>query len=177
MNAASGQWIVTVPETHIRRLIYFGNLLDLILGNELLPFHQPIPMPSSCVIDLLNSSANVQAILAQNNVGSNIDIMFSPRGAVSGFLGGLGPMHFLLRGLKDATAGVNPFAVGAPGSANPDQSRDDRLILTVFPQTGLVQIFEIDPTDNVTNSTGVTPPDGLADNLFNLAQKGKAAGR
>ena len=175
-NAAAGQWIVTAPK-HISDASFISaTSCDLFLGNELLPFHQPVSLSSGCVIDLLNSSPSVQSFITLS-VGPNLDLLFTARGALSGFPSGLGPLHLLLRGLKDATAGVNPFAVGAPGSANPDQSRDDRLILTVFPQTGLVQIFEIDPTDSVTNSTGVAPPDGLADNLFNLAQKGKAAGR
>ena len=168
---------------------------DIQLLNDLLPFHQPITLSSAVVIDLRFSSANVQS-LATN---SNIDVMFSPRGAVSGYIAGLGPMHFLLRDLKDATATANfqiqdassnnvacgglivgpdvraSTAVGYWGTQDPNQN--DRLILTVFPQTGLVQIFEIDPTDKVNNYTGAATPDGLADNLFNFAQQGKAAGR
>ena len=54
---------------------------------------------------------------------------------------------------------------------------DDRPMLSVYPQTGLVQVFEIDPTDVVNNSTGAAGADGLADNIFNFAQQGKSAGR
>jgi hypothetical protein len=86
-------------------------------------------------------------------------------------------MHFLMRDLKDAASGFNPFAVGDPASANPDLNTGDRLILTLFPQTGLVQVFEMDPTDVLTNGTLAGPPDGLADNPFNFAQQGKSAGR
>jgi prepilin-type N-terminal cleavage/methylation domain-containing protein len=152
--------------------------IDIQLGNEVLPFHQPIPLPSGVVIDLKFCSTNVQS-LAGIGTGVNyfVDIMFSPRGSVSGYLSGLGPLHFLLRDLKDATAGVNPLAVGNSTSTNPDLSTGDRLILTVFPQTGLVQVFEIDPTDKWTSGTTAGPPDGLADNIFNFAQQGKTAGR
>jgi prepilin-type N-terminal cleavage/methylation domain-containing protein len=154
---------------------------DIQLGNDLLPFHQPISLSSGVIIDLSYSSTNVQTLATS----ANIDVMFSPRGNVSGYVGGLGPMHFLFRSLKDATAGRNPWAVGQTGSANPDLNEDDRMILTVLPQTGLVQAFEIDPTDLYTNPSTTTPisypgtgsPDGIADNLFNFAQKGKAAGR
>lgn len=159
--------------------------IDIQLGNDVLPFHQPITLSSGVIIDLANSSPNVQS-LAGIGAGSNpnVDVMFSPRGSVSGFVGGLGPLHFLMRSLKDATAGANPWAVGGPATANPDQSRDDRLILSVFPQTGLVQVFEIDTTDNFANPTTNTPvslpgtgsPDGIADDLFALARKGKSAG-
>jgi hypothetical protein len=39
----------------------------------------------------------------------------------------------------------------------------------MFPQTGLVQTFEVDPSD--------ANADGVVDNLFNFAQLGKSAGR
>ena len=155
---------------------------DIQLGNDLLPFHQPISLSSRVVIDLKFCSVNVQTLAAS----ANIDVMFSPRGAVSGPLAGLGPMHFLMRDLKDAAnTNINPWAVGPAGSANPDTNTGDRMILTVFPQTGLVQIFEIDPTDNYANPSITTPitypgsgsSDGIADNLFNFAQQGKSAGR
>jgi hypothetical protein len=96
-----------------------------------------------------------------------------------------------LRDLKDAVAtsqikDVNGnfcggLLVGACATAVPAQTEDpnkgDRLILSVFPQTGLVQVFEIDPTDITNNATGAAGPDGLADNLFYFAQQGKSAGR
>lgn len=159
---------------------------DIQLGNDVLPFHQPISFSSGVVIDLKYCSNNVQT-LAGIGVGTPyVDIMFSPRGSVSGPLAGLGPLHFLMRDLKDAAnTNVNPWAVGSAASANPDTNQGDRMILTVFPQTGLVQIFEVDPTDNFANPSTTTPitypgtgsPDGIADNLFNFAQQGRAAGR
>src|SRR5262249_15164288 len=127
-----------------------------------------------------------------------VDIMFSPRGGVSGFLSGLGPMHFLLRELKDAVAtsqytmkdtNGNAFACGGlivggdvtsggtPNLGTPHPNQGERLILSVYPQTGLVQVFEIDPTDVVNNVTGAPGADGLADNIFFFAQQGKSAGR
>lgn len=150
--------------------------IDVQLGNDVLPFHQPITLSSGCVIDLNNSGGSVPTLAAIAN-GGYIDVMFSPRGNVSGPLQGMGPLFFLLRDLKDAAAGFNPFAVGPTGSANPDLNTGDRLVLSVFPQTGLVQIFEVDPTDVLTNGTSAGPPDGLADNPFNFAQQGRSAGR
>lgn len=152
---------------------------DIQLGNDLLPFHQPISFPSSVIIDLKFCSGNVQS-LAGVGSGNNpyIDLMFSPRGMLTGPIAAQGPLHFLLRDLQDAAdTTVSPFAVGAAGSANPDRNKGDRMILTVFPQTGLVNTFDMDVTDNVDNSTGSAPPDGLADNPFRFAQLGKAAGR
>jgi type II secretory pathway pseudopilin PulG len=152
---------------------------DIQLGNDLLPFHQPISLPSAVVIDLKFSSQNVQTLAG---LGSGfvpyIDLMFSPRGMLTGAIAAQGPLHFFLRSLEDATAttsfvdaqgntGTAAYYVGT--AALPDPNKSERLILTVFPQTGLVSTFEFDPTD----ANG----DGLADNPFNLAQQGKSAGR
>lgn len=157
---------------------------DIQLGNDVLPFHQPIPLSSNVVIDLKFCSANVQTLAGlQSGVNYYVDVMFSPRGSVSGYLSGLGPMHFLLRDLKDAVATsqikdsagnfCGALIVGPCPTANPPQTQNpnkgDMLVLSVFPQTGLVQVFEIDPTD----ANG----DGFADNLFFFAQQGKSAGR
>jgi hypothetical protein len=152
---------------------------DIQLGNDLLPFHAPISFPSGVVIDLKFCSANVRSLAGVGSAAlPYIDLMFSPRGMLTGAIAAQGPLHFLLRDLADAAnTNVNPFAVGPAGSANPDLNKSDRLILTIFPQTGLVSTFEIDVTDNVNNNTGVAPPDGLADNPFNFALQGKSAGR
>jgi len=159
---------------------------DIQLGNDVMPFHQPISLPSSCVIDLSYSSANVLSLAGgvSPSPAPNIDIMFSPRGMISGALSAQGPLHFLLRDIQDATSGANPWAVGSPSSANPDNNRGDRLILSIFPQTGLIQTFECNITDLYTNPSSTTPitsnsgsPDGVADNLFYFAQTGQSAGR
>src|SRR5438132_13817405 len=106
--------------------------------------------------------------------------MFSPRSMIAGAISSQGPLHFLLRDMQDAhipavtinnVSYSSALIVGPVPAANipADPNRSDRLILTVFPQTGLVQTFEIDPTD----ANG----DGLADNIFNFALQGRSAGR
>jgi prepilin-type N-terminal cleavage/methylation domain-containing protein len=129
---------------------------DLRLGNDLLPFHQPISLPSGCVIDLQYSSPNVQALAGGVPAVApytNIDIMFSPRGMIAGQLQAQGPLHFCIRELGDATANLAPTAPNVRG---------DCLILTVFPQTGLVQTFAADL---------------VSGNLFSYAQSGQTAGQ
>lgn len=147
---------------------------EIQLGNEVLPFHQPVSLPAGVVIDLQYSSQNVQnaAGFSTNPAPvppQNMDLMFSARGMISGPSGAQGPIHLFLRDVQDATAGVNPYAVGSPTSSNPDLSKGDRLIVTLFPQTGLVQTFEMDATD----ANG----DGIADQPFNFSMQGKSAGR
>jgi prepilin-type N-terminal cleavage/methylation domain-containing protein len=161
-----------------------------------LPFQAPISLPSGMVIDLSNSSSNIQVLsglTAVNNSSAaganvNIDIMFSPRGMVYGFVAGLGPLHFAIRDIQDATVpDPNPLTYGQrldPANqlnpANPAASpgiKGDIFILTVFPQTGLVATFEADLTDVVNNTTGAAGADGHADNLFTYAQRAMSAGR
>ena len=155
---------------------------DIQLGNDLLPFHAPISLPSNVVIDLKFCSQNVKALAGINPsnppaIPPYIDLMFSPRGMLTGPVAAQGPLHFFLRTLDDATAttafvdaqgntGTSGYYVG---TNPPDPNKGDRLILTVFPQTGLVGTFEMDVTD--------ANADGLADNPFNFAQQGKSAGR
>jgi prepilin-type N-terminal cleavage/methylation domain-containing protein len=146
---------------------------DIQLGNDVLPFHQPISLPSGIVIDLKYCSANIQTLAGIGGTTTPVvDIMFSPRGGVSGYLSALGPLHFLLRDLKSATAGVDATNLAAVQAANADL-----LVLTIFPQTGLVQVFEVDPTDVRDNTSGAAGSDGLADDLFAFARQGKSAGR
>src|SRR5262249_44538562 len=146
---------------------------DIQLGNDLLPFHQPIQLSSGIVIDLKFCSTNVQTLAGIGGTTTPyVDIMFSPRGGVSGYLSALGPLHFLLRDLKSATAGVDPRNLAAVQTANAEL-----MVLTVFPQTGLVQVFEVDPADLADNTSGTAGADGLADDLFAFAKQGKSAGR
>jgi len=133
---------------------------DIELGHDLLPFHAPIALPSGVVIDLDYSSANVQALWPANPAPTAIDVMFSPRGTIAGPIAALGPLHFLLNDLADATANLNPID---------PRNRGDKLLLTVFPQTGLVATFPIDPTD--------ANQDGIADDLFHFAKLGSVSGQ
>ncbi|MSR59237.1 MAG: prepilin-type N-terminal cleavage/methylation domain-containing protein [Planctomycetaceae bacterium] len=126
------------------------NSCEIEMAAELLPNHQPIYLPSGIVIDVANSSN-----------GAQYDLMFSPRGGISGHLSALGPIYLLLRDVQDVTAGINPadYSAGV-------QHREE-AVLTIFPQTGHIQTFPIDPTD--ANN------DGFADDLFHFAKIGSAA--
>lgn len=178
---------------------------DVVLGQELLPFHQPIQLTAATVVDLTACSSNVQSLAgigAGATVQPNIDIMFSARGMIAGPLVAQGPMHMMLRDIQDASlpfvylipsgqttpvpfssaliVGPVPKAVTSSGSSAPlpkDPNIGDRLIVSLFPQTGLVQTFEIDPTDNFDLTTNQPGSDGIADNVFNFAQQGRSAGR
>ena len=150
--------------------------MDIQLGNEVLPFHQPIALPSGTVVDLRYCSTSVQYLAgaAVPNTGAglppNVDFSFSPRGSVSGVTGGMGALYFCLRAIEDAMGiSTNPLTAGGPLDPSDPGVKGDCLILALNPQTGLVQTYDADLTD--------ANADGYADNLFSFAQAGKAAGR
>jgi|GEM_PF-4826466 len=161
---------------------------DIQLGNDILPFHQPTPSESGCIIDLYNSQIPTAWYTQQSTLPNNVpagavvcgpdnvtagnvisrtysqqmDVMFSPRGNVTGTVSAMGAMFFLIRDVRDATTGINP----ASTTATP---QGEALILAVFPQTGLVQTYDLDMTD----ANG----DQIADNVLNFAQRGMSAGK
>ncbi len=145
--------------------------IDIRLGNEIMPFHQPMPLTAGCVIDLRYSSSNAQYMAgATAPAGSSppdVEFVFSPRGDIVGFPGGSGAIYFCLRSIEDA---VGPGTSGTtPRDPSDPACKGDCLILALNPQTGLVQTYNADLTDGNA--------DGYADNLFRFAQQGKAAGR
>ncbi len=157
---------------------------DIQFGNDVLPFHQPIALPSAVTIDLRYCSSNVQYLAGGNITNTtgllapNIDFSFSPRGSVAGATGGQGALYFCLRDLEDAmSTSTNPLTAGGPRDPSDPACQGECLILALNPATGLVQTYPANLTDVLNNLTGASGSDGFADNLFSFAQQGKAAGR
>jgi prepilin-type N-terminal cleavage/methylation domain-containing protein len=162
---------------------------EIQFGSEVLPFHQPIALPTGAVIDLRYCSQNVIYLAGGNipntagTVAPNIDFSFSPRGSVSGATGGIGALYFCLRDLEDAMSiSTNPLTAGLPRDPSDSACKGDCLVLALYPATGLVQTYPADLTDAYINSNGPNTAtnnpgqDGIVDNLFSFAQLGKAAG-
>jgi hypothetical protein len=148
--------------------------MELQLGNEVAPFTEPIALPTGMVIDLKWSSASAQALatsLEATGALGKIDLMFTPRGNITGPASVMGPIHFLIHDLQDAVA-RDPNNSALPLSPISPKNRSDKIILTIFPATGNVQSFPIDSTDVLNNSDGSAGPDGLADDLFRFARNG-----
>jgi prepilin-type N-terminal cleavage/methylation domain-containing protein len=131
---------------------------DIEIRNEFLPNHQPISLPSGIVIDLARS--------VPTTVGTQ-DIMFSPRGMITGSTAALGPIYLFLRDVRDVTNNLDPSS---------PQLQGDHAILAIFPQTGHVQAYPVDPTDNYINSSGALGNDNLADDPYTFAKRGSKAG-
>lgn len=151
--------VVAIPSTSTKATC------ELELGSALLPHHAPSQFPSNVVIDLDLSSPQLASVWP---APAEIDIYFAPTGRVVEAAAVQGPLYFVLNDREDAAAGRNPIA--------PD-NKGEKLILALFPQTGLVQTFPIDPTDVVNNTTGAAGADGLADDLFKFAKMRSVAGQ
>jgi len=161
--------------------------LELRLGNEQSPFTEPMPLPTGMVIDLKWSSASAKALASSvdtNGALAKIDLMFTPRGNITGPASVMGPIHFLIHDLQDAVSVESvdrlnnwtlvPEPDGLPDPLSPisPKNRSDKIILTIFPATGNVQSFPIDSTDVLNNADGSAGADGLPDDLFRLARNG-----
>ena len=228
----------TTPPNEVRAFQGGGpSTYILELPPRILPDSQPILLPEGVVIDLDASqipddwrpaappTATVMALDLQNSrpYSSHMDVLFSPRGVVTGPLAATGLIHLYIAERKDVVyavdqgvtgstyvaAGATSFAPRRPprfGSPmppltmppNPPLNRPlvpgndqfgpedpigQRLLLSIFTQTGKISTHQLNTTDSVINATiGVTfPPtagsDGYADYPFLFATQGEAQGQ
>jgi prepilin-type N-terminal cleavage/methylation domain-containing protein len=149
---------------------------DVIFGNEAQPMSEPVNLPSGVVIDLdyCEISGFLQGGSEYGLESTLLDFMYTPRGSIEGAVGTSGPLFFLLNDLADALS-VDPDNPASPLNPIHPRNKGEKLVLAVFPSTGNVQTFPIDPTDAINNSTGAATPDGLPDDLFSFARRASAA--
>ena len=129
----------------------------LELSASVLPGQEPMRLASGIVVDLIPPSfgASLQLPVYTNH----IDIMFTPRGTISGALAARGLLHFYLRELDDVLNNRGPL----------DPKSRESLLVTLFPQTGYVAAFPIDVTD--------TDADSVPDHPLSFAQNGGLASK
>jgi prepilin-type N-terminal cleavage/methylation domain-containing protein len=113
-----------------------------------------------------------------------LDMIFSSTGSIIDEVGAAGIVRFLLVEKKDLDLNIK-------GSDNTENSADfsapargERLIVSIFTQTGSIQISPVDPTDkyndvNPNKFPGAVAtsgaPDYIADDLFRFAKRGQEA--
>ena len=168
----------------------------LELPPVVLPNEEPVLLPSGIVIDL--DGSHVPAAW-RPPPGSGVampysgrmDVMFSPRGTVTGSAAARGLIHFYLAELEDVlrftarnafpvNVGGNPSIPGEPiaGSGfTTDEPVGDRLIATVFTHTGKVSTHPVNPTDVWDRAANAAGADGYADDPFLFAETGEVAGQ
>jgi prepilin-type N-terminal cleavage/methylation domain-containing protein len=142
---------------------------EIEVGFEILPNHAPITLPSGVVIDLKYSGRGDfgrggQSLADELGVSPQaaMDAVFSPRGMITGPVAARGPIYLLLNDVQDATQNLNP---------TDPTNKGEKLVLAIFPQTGNVATFPIDP--DPTDVDGDSRPD----NLFRYAKIGSTSGQ
>ena len=128
---------------------------DLEMANQLLENSQPLLLPRGAVINLARSGNIPTDWTSAPNFR---DIMFSPRGSITGPLGAGGPIYLYIAERNDAEQNLDPVV-----------SKGEKLILAIYPQTGNVSTFNVDTTDADNNN--------IADDPFLQAKKGVVAGQ
>jgi len=153
----------------------------LELPPRVLPDAEPILLPERVVIDLDGSAIpngwRPPVGAAETVPYSNrMDILFSPRGTVTGPESALGLLHFYLTtaadvddsfvtlGRPQVNQGDAPLIPG-DGQFSAEKPVGDRALVSVFTQTGKVSAFPLTTTDADNN--------GYADNPFYLVTRGR----
>lgn len=167
----------------------------LELPPRILPDAQPILLPEGICIDLDGSAVpsawrpGAGAVLT-SPYSSHMDIMFSSRGMATGSIAAAGVIHLYLAETKDVvkTTTLNVFTIpSVPGADpkprppingtmgpiipglnqfGPDDSIGDRLLVSLFTQTGKISSHKVDATDTDSN--------GYADVPFRYVLEGEA---
>jgi hypothetical protein len=105
-----------------------------------------------------------------------MDIMFSPRGAVTGPSAGAGVIQLYLTDQAGADLGLDPaYGVNATGSVDPPIP--DKILVSIFTRTGNVNVTPVLTTDARNNYSGAATPDGYADDPFYFSERGEVAGK
>jgi len=173
------------------------NTYLLELPPRVLPDAEPVLLPDEVVIDLDASVIPVEWRPPGGGYtvacSSRMDLMFSPRGTVTGSAAGLGVLHFYL-GLRQDVQNcmIAPGPGPRPavnGSGQPRVPSDalfnalpnsppvgDRALVTLFASTGRVASYPIAPEDQFINfggSAGSAGSDGYLDDPFVYAELGE----
>lgn len=119
-----------------------------------------------------------------------MDLMFSPRGTVTGSSAGTGLIHFYIglrtsvqfvtdagRPVVDATASALVPMDGLINGMPEKPVLGDRALVSIFTSTGKVASHPLDPTDQFNNFTGAAGADNYADSPFTYAELGEVTSR
>lgn len=154
------------------------------LPPSVVPNEEPMQLPRNVVIDLDACSTNRAAYPGNKlpNVWKNfsvspfsykkqLDLMFSPRGSITGTAAASGIIHLYLTEMTAADLQLDAAYSGTSPSI------PDKNVVTLFTRTGNVITSPINTTDTLNNSDGSLSPDGIADDPFFFPERGEVAGR
>ncbi len=161
---------------------------SLLLKPMLLPGSEPVPFPPGVVIDLdgsnLPSSWRPGIANTGQSYSSTMDILFNPRGSVTGDVAGNGILHLLLADAGDVilwssipgriqkanptSTEWSPPIVPANGAAGTPIVRKDQIIVSLNGRSGNVSVHQVNPTN-------ISPADLVADDPYSFAETGQVS--
>ncbi|MCC7422903.1 MAG: prepilin-type N-terminal cleavage/methylation domain-containing protein [Planctomycetaceae bacterium] len=109
----------------------------LYLPPAVMPNQEPRLLPASILVDLNHSRYPA----AWRTTPDNMDIMFSPRGTVSGSISSVGNIHLLLADVRDIERNLGAFDVDLNANSTIDQNEKhlgETLVVSITTQTGKV---------------------------------------
>ena len=113
---------------------------ELELSPSVMPNQEPRTLGPGIAIDLGNSGGAISEFPAAWN-SKPFDIMFSPRGTVTGSAAAAGLVHLVLRDVADIEKEVTL------GDVNDPNREGEELIVTLFTRTGHISSHPVHPTD------------------------------
>ncbi|MDP1798831.1 MAG: hypothetical protein Q8K78_15155, partial [Planctomycetaceae bacterium] len=123
-------------------------------------------------------------INGSGNYTSRMDLMFSPRGGVTGLAAASGVIHFYLTEQAAADLNLDPGfkdnaaeAALLPTGIDPATPIPDKILVTVFTRSGNVVVSPVRTFDSRNNRTGAPGADGYADDPFYYSERGEIAGK
>ena len=161
---------------------------SLQLKPTVIPGTEPVPLPTGVVIDLdgsnLPSSWRPSVSDTTYPYSSTMDILFNPRGSITGDVAGNGILHLLLADAGDVlrwqhipgrilTANPTPAQWSPPvvpanmATGTPIVTRD-QILLSINGRSGNVSVHHVNPT--ITNTTNP-----IADDPYSLAETGQVS--
>jgi len=169
-------------------------LAKLILPPVIRPNQEPMLLPRGIVIDgnsavnpvnsnIIDSRSQLPRSWTVLSDG-RLDVMFSPRGTVTGRAATSGLIHFYVSEAADVerlnTAGIYRIPADEPfGTA--DEPIGDRILVTLFPQTGAISSHPVRPEDSfdpfdLDDDNETIESDDRADDPYYYAETGEVAG-
>ena len=123
----------------------------LELEPAVLPNQEPVLLPRGIVVDL-----DFGKYPTSWTTGGQLDVLFSPRGVVTGPIAATGLIHFLLADQQDTIRNLPAVNLDTDGNSVLDeyeQSIGDKRVVTLFTRTGHISTTTVYPNED-TNFNG-----------------------
>ncbi|WP_373649196.1 Tfp pilus assembly protein FimT/FimU [Schlesneria sp. DSM 10557] len=184
LNGANQDILLTTPYRNPNPTGINNEPAQIELPPSPVPNEEPMQLPRGVVIDLdacsthrTDSPGNKLPNVWKNFNSSpfaykkQLDIMFSPRGSITGTAAASGIIHLYVTEMTAADLQLDAAYSGS------DPAVPDKNVVTIFSRTGNVITSPVNSTDVINNQDGSNSPDGIADDPFFYPERGEIAGR